>query len=437
MALGGGIWTNQDKVLPGTYINFANPARVSSSLSERGVVAVPLNLSWGPEDTIFELEAESIGDKCRAVLGYELSSPEMLPIRELFKNARKLLCYRLQKGAQKAANSFAQAKYAGVRGNDIKTIVAKSVDRTGYFRVSTLLNGLVVDSQEAKTAAELKDNDYVSFLPEASLTETPGLALTGGTQGQAVTGAEYTAFLQAAESYSFNILCCPVGDADTVSLFIAYSKRLCEESGAGFQLVCYRPQGTDWEGVIGVENQVISGLPESGLVYWVAGAQAACPLNQSLTGRRYDGELSIDLAYSQNELKAALSEGKFLMHGVNGSPRVLRDINTLVSFTDRKGQDFSSNQTIRVCSGLGARVAELFNGKYLGSVSNDESGRISLWNDICRILTEYRDAHAIEEFSTEDVEVLPGDNKKSVLCRVQNLSISGAMEALYVNIMIQ
>ena len=37
MALGGGNWTTQNKVLPGTYINFVSSASVSSAVSDRGV----------------------------------------------------------------------------------------------------------------------------------------------------------------------------------------------------------------------------------------------------------------------------------------------------------------------------------------------------------------------------------------------------------------
>ena len=49
MALGGGIWTRQDKILPGTYVTFSNAKRANASLSSRGVVALPIFLDWGAE----------------------------------------------------------------------------------------------------------------------------------------------------------------------------------------------------------------------------------------------------------------------------------------------------------------------------------------------------------------------------------------------------
>ena len=55
MALGGGTFLTQNKVLPGAYINFISTAKASAILSERGYGAVALELDWGPENEIFEV----------------------------------------------------------------------------------------------------------------------------------------------------------------------------------------------------------------------------------------------------------------------------------------------------------------------------------------------------------------------------------------------
>ncbi|MFR7450132.1 MAG: hypothetical protein ACLUT5_12655 [Butyricicoccus sp.] len=39
MALGGGMYTVQNKVLPGAYINFVSAARASAALGDRGAAA--------------------------------------------------------------------------------------------------------------------------------------------------------------------------------------------------------------------------------------------------------------------------------------------------------------------------------------------------------------------------------------------------------------
>ena len=55
MALGGGSFISQNKVLPGAYINFVSAASASATLSDRGVVTMPLELDWGVEGEIFEV----------------------------------------------------------------------------------------------------------------------------------------------------------------------------------------------------------------------------------------------------------------------------------------------------------------------------------------------------------------------------------------------
>lgn len=58
--LGGGTFTAQNKKLPGTYINFASASRASASLSDRGIVAIPLLMDWGAADEVFEVSNESL-----------------------------------------------------------------------------------------------------------------------------------------------------------------------------------------------------------------------------------------------------------------------------------------------------------------------------------------------------------------------------------------
>ena len=58
MALGGGTFISQNKVLPGAYINFVSVAQASATLSDRGIVTMPLDLDWGAEGKVFEVTAE-------------------------------------------------------------------------------------------------------------------------------------------------------------------------------------------------------------------------------------------------------------------------------------------------------------------------------------------------------------------------------------------
>ena len=83
MALGGGIWTVQNKPLPGSYINFVSASRATLTFSDRGYSAVALPLSWGEEGKIFTVEQEEFQTKSRDIFGYSYDADEMKNLREL------------------------------------------------------------------------------------------------------------------------------------------------------------------------------------------------------------------------------------------------------------------------------------------------------------------------------------------------------------------
>ena len=437
MALGGGTWLTQNKVMPGTYINFTSLAKASAALSDRGIAAAPFILSWGPEGTVFEVTAGAFQKNSKKIFGYAFDAPEMRALREIFSNAVKVYCYRLGSGTA-AQNTYATAKYAGTRGNDITIKIAADVDNDDYYVVGTYLDGICVDEQLAQTSADLVANDFVTF-KTFTMTTTAGTALTGGANDASISGDDYQAFLDAIESYSYNALCCPAKDSTTVNLFINFTKRVRDELGAKFQLIAYQPASADYEGVIGVWNDAAVGSTDADtdLLYWVTGAQAAVAVNKSLTNSAYNGELTIDTDYTQAELEAAIKTGKFMFHNVNGTVRVLEDINTLLTLTDEKGEIFQSNQTVRVCDQIANDVAVLFNTRYVGIVPNDGSGRATLWNDIVKLIKQLETIRAVEDFDTDTVEVAVGDRKGAVVLTINGLNIVNAMSQLYMSVIIQ
>ena len=204
-----------------------------------------------------------------------------------------------------------------------------------------------VFSQTVASAAELEDNDFVVWKKEATLTETAGTSLTGGTNGSELTGASYQAALDKLESYNFNVLVCPTKEAEVIALFVAFTKRLRDQVGVKFQLVAYQTLA-DYEGVISLENAV-KGDDEVALVYWTAGAAAGCAVNKSNTNKAYDGELDVICSHTQSELEAGIKAGKFLFHRVEDQVRVLTDNTSFVSVTDEKNKDFTKNLRANKC----------------------------------------------------------------------------------------
>jgi hypothetical protein len=356
----------------------------------------------------------------------------MKPLREIFLNAIKALVYRLGTGV-KAANTYGTAKYAGTRGNAIKTVIAVNADDNTKSDVKTYVGSLLVDSQTVLTSGKtdaLIDNDFVIWKSDVALTPTAGLLMTAG-EDATVTGENHTTALSALEAYAFNVLICTSSDSTTKGLYSSYTKRLRDEIGVKLQCVIHKYATADHEGVVSVENNETTEL-----VYWVGGALAGCAINKSITNKKYDGEYTIVVTYTQAQLEAALLAGKFILHRVGDSVRVLEDINTLVTTSDEKSDIFKDNQTIRVIDQIANDIATLFNTKYLGRIQNDAAGRISLWADIVKHHEQLQTLRAIESFKDSDIVVSAGETKKSVVVS-DVITVVNTMTRLYMTCLVR
>ena len=141
MALGGGNWTTQNKVLPGTYINFVSSASVSSAVSDRGVVAMPLTMEWGVDGDVFEVTSEMLQNESLKIFGYPYNHAKLKGIRDLFLHAKSAYFYKLNKGVA-ATNKYGTAKCTGALGNKIRISVATNVDEPSKFEVKTLFDNV-------------------------------------------------------------------------------------------------------------------------------------------------------------------------------------------------------------------------------------------------------------------------------------------------------
>ena len=435
MALGGGSFTTQNKELPGAYINFVSMASASTTLSNRGIATMPLEMDWGVEGDIFEVSNEDFQKRSQKIFGYAYDHAKMKGLRDLFIGTKTLYAYRLNGGGKKAANTFATALYSGIRGNDLKIVVQANADDESKFDVITYLGTVAVDTQTVVKAADLVVNDYVTFKTDATLAVTASTPLTGGENG-VVDGTAYQTYLDKIEAYTYNIMGVVTTDAVTIKLFNAFNKRLRDEMGIKFQLVTYK-NAADFMGIISIENKVTDeGWSEASLVYWVTGIQAGCEVNKSCQNKKYDGEFTVDVSYTQTQLKQCIKEGKFVFHRVNSDIRVLDDINTMVTISDTCGDVFKDNQTIRVIDQLGNDDAVLFNTKYLGVVPNNASGRTSLWSDLVKIRQNLQDIGAIENFADSDVTIAQGDTKKAVVV-TSGVEVVNAMGKLYMTVTVR
>ncbi len=430
--LGGGTFVTQNKELPGAYINFVSAASANATLSDRGIVTMPLLLDWGKDGEVFEVGSEDFQKDSLPIFGYDYTHDKLKGLRDLFLNARTLYAYKLTSGGERAENNFAKALYSGVRGNDLKIVIQVNADDDTLFDVKTLLDMAVVDEQTVASAADLKVNKFVEFKTDATLTATAAAPLSGGENGE-VDGTAYQTYLDKIESYSFNTMGVVVTDETTKGLFASFVKRLRDEMGIKFQLVLYN-KAADYYGTISVKNRVLDeGFSEASLVYWVTGVSAGCEVNKSNQNKIYNGEFNVDAGYTQNELKKAIKAGEFTLHKVGSDIRVLEDINTMVTTSDTQGDIFKDNQTVRVMDQIANDIAVLFSTKYLGVVPNDAAGRVSLWSDIVSHHRQLEQIRAIENFSDSDVVVDKGNSKKAVVVS-DSITVVNAVSKLYMTV---
>ena len=433
MALGGGTFVTQNKTIPGAYINFVTTATGATVCGERGVVALGDSFNWG-SNNIFEVTAEDFYKNSMALFGYDALDGKMIGIRDVFKNAKKIYVGRINgNNAKKASCSFGEAKYTGTRGNDIRIAVYSDPDDSSYKNVYTYVGTTIVDTQRVKSMVELRNNNFVVWKSDATLTNTASMPMTGGTNG-ATTGQAVQSFLDDISGYSFNALTV-ISDNESINQLVAeYTKRMRDTIGKKFQSIVHN-YFADYEGVINIDPYAVS--EEDYLVaYWVAGAVAGCEINESLTNKVYDGEIEIDSLYTQSQLENKIKSGEFVFHRVGDKIRVLKDINSFVSVTTEKGKMFQNNQTVRICDQIASDVAVLFEEYYMGKVPNDTSGRNSLWSDLVKYHEKLVNIRALDEFDEEAISVEMGESKNSVVI-YEKICPVNSMEQLYMKVTLE
>ena len=438
--MAGGTWTSQNKVRPGVYVNFASEPKSLGTVGDRGIVTLALALPWAAAKEIITIQA---GEKLQDRLGYDITAPELLLVREALKRAKTLLLYRLNVGTKATANHTGltvTALHGGVRGNDITIIIQRNMDDETEFDVRTLVNGVEVDLQTVGNIAGLKANSWVTFSGTGALEETVALPLTGGANGT-VTNQDHTDYLAAVEVHEFNTIGLAASDPTLKSLYTSFVKRLRDEEGFKIQLVVENYPTADYEGVISVKNGVVlsdgTTLTAAQAVAWVAGATAGAKINESLTYQAYDDAIDASPRYANSQIVAALKAGEFVFTPNNGRALVEQDINTLTGFTTNKGRQFAKNRVIRVLDGINNDFRRIFEAFYIGKVDNDEDGRNLLKNEYNSYLGTLQGIAAIQNFDAQrDVVVLPGNESDSVYVET-NVQPVDSVEKIYMKVQVR
>lgn len=104
--LGGGTFTTMNKVLPGSYINVISTGNATAALSDRGYVAVPMELDYSP-DGVFEVTAADFQKNSVKFFGYEYTSEKRKIYERYFAGRNTVYFYNICEGGKKATNTYA------------------------------------------------------------------------------------------------------------------------------------------------------------------------------------------------------------------------------------------------------------------------------------------------------------------------------------------
>lgn len=442
--MAGGVWTTQSKVRPGVYIRFKSGTGLGLTVGDRGVVAICEPMSWGPVGQVMTVDN---GADTTPYCGYPITDPGAMFLREIFKGTnrtsapRQVLLYRPSATSSSQASAkisplTATALYPGARGNSITVIVTEDADNEDTFTVSTVVDGEIVDSQQAETVQELTANAWVTFSGTGALVANTGTALTGGADGT-VAATAYSTFLSVIEPYDFDILIYDGTDSTVLTAMQSFVKRLADENGQYCQLVAAGMTNPDSRFVIDNETGVTlsdgTELTKQQVCWWLGGAQAGAQYNQSLTYAAYPDAVTVSPVLTNSQVVAAINAGQFTLFAEDNVVKVETDINSLVTYTQDIGKVYRKNRVIRLCNSIANDIYKQFSDNFIGVVDNDDTGRMQFRTAIVGYMTTLQNARAIQNFTAEDVEVFPGDDVDSIVVNVAIQAVD-SVEKIYMTV---
>jgi len=171
------------------------------------------------------------------------------------------------------------------------------------------------------------------------------------------------------------------------------------------------------------------------VTWWVGGAEAGARYNESLTYARYPGAAGISPMMSNSGYENALKAGSLVLAVDSGRVKVEQDINSMVTYTPDFGKAFRKNRVLRLCSTIANDIYQQFSDNFIGVVHNKEEGRSRFKGVIVGYLLDIQAGGGIQEFSAEDVEVLPGEEIDAVVVNL-SLKVTDAVEKIYLTVVV-
>jgi Phage tail sheath C-terminal domain/Phage tail sheath protein subtilisin-like domain len=441
--MAGGRWIAQNKVRAGAFINFTAAPKKSTSIGIRGIVALPVVLPWGADNTLIQINSNELTTgKAYVKTGIRVTDDTEAAqmIREALKNTYTALIYKLNTGGTKAAATLAAdvtatAKHTGTVGNAITVIVDAAGE--GLFSIKTVVNGEEKDNQTVADAAGFVTNDWVMIAGAGALAPTAGVALTGGANG---TAGAYAGFYDALATTSIKWNCAAIPATTEAAAATAFIDTLRDAEGLYVQAVTNNGGAPDHEGIINTMGQgyVYSDgerVEPNVFTCWLAGATAGAAIDESNTYRVVEDAVDIINPLRPTEIEEAITGGYLVLSSrQDGKIVIEQDINSLTSFTTDKPADWRKNRVVRTLDDIATQIRTTFETNYVGKVDNNDSGRTILKADIVSLFNQAQGIGAIRDFdSSKDIVIEAGVEIDAVIANIAVHPVD-SMEKLYATI---
>lgn len=407
--MAGGTWKEGvPKVRPGVYVNVRNGRVREQPVSREGIVLLPMvGYDWGPQGEFLEVNNDN-PDGMKVKLGHSVYDDNkfMRMIRLALLSATKVILYIPSGGSAATATISltggevtATAKYPGTLGNSLKVVSVENP--VGGFDVSIYLGEQEVEIFEGVTALSNCVSEYVIFSGNGTLEAFASKSLENGTN-PSTDNAGATAFLDASEMVVFHAMVFPFTDEDLQEALLSKMKYIRDNMGRKCQAVA--PNfAADYEGIINLVNgAVVDGknVPVEEACAFVAGATAGADYTTSNTYKVFPGATAIIGKKTNEESEESIEKGEmFFSFDENGNVIIEYDINSLVTFTQEKPEEYRKNRVLRVYDTLANEIRTTFApNKY----DNSATGWDAMEGMGKAILSRYEEDGAIQNVDLEN-----------------------------------
>ncbi|UFJ42034.1 phage tail sheath family protein [Brevibacillus humidisoli] len=378
---------------PGVTIEMIAKAQ-ERVLPKSGVVLVPYQAEWGEPDAVVRMTGyeERIAETYGEVDVIELAA----------ESGATILGYRITNGNATAASYMQdgaitiQARYPGLRGNDISISIADSTAEPG--KKELVVKGPVstekysfADADELVSKTALSIYIRVTKLGETAIADVAETQLAGGTTGTApLTAADATVLFTATAGVDYDAFYLPFADAAVqfaAKQFMqdrrTQNKKLSTlviggDAASDTMMTAHTDRSLAMNARY-VVNCAISGTHQNGTEYsslewaaWTAGMIAAAPADQSLTA------VVVPLKkakkdWGHTEILQALSTGTLIAVRDGDVYLIESAVNTLSTLGPGEREDFGK---IRVAMTLDQIVNDIqtVGKKYKGKLDNNDIG---------------------------------------------------------------